>query len=71
MKEATDKVTRARLGWIIFIALAVLTIVEFLVGAFVRPATPYLVATAIVKAGLIVYYFMHVAQLWRKDDKHK
>ncbi len=71
MKEATDKSFRKRLGWIIFIALAVLTIIEFLVGALVHPATPYLVLTAIVKAGLIVYYFMHIAQLWRKDDKHK
>jgi membrane protein YdbS with pleckstrin-like domain len=69
MKETTDKVSRMRLGWIIFIALAVLTGVEFLVGAFVRPTTPYLAATAIVKAWLIVHYFMHVPQLWRKDDK--
>lgn len=71
MKETTEKVFRTRLGWIVFIALAVLTIVEFLVGAFVRPATPYLVATAIVKAGLIVHYFMHVPQLWRRDNEHK
>lgn len=71
MKETTDRASRIRLGWIVFIALAVLTIVEFLVGAFVRPATPYLTATAIIKAGLIVYYFMHIAQLWRKDGEHK
>lgn len=71
MKEESGKDTRIRLGWIIFTALAVLTVVEFLVGALIRPATPYLVAIAIVKAWLIVYYFMHVAQLWRKDNKHK
>lgn len=71
MKQATDKNFRLRLGWIVFIALAILTIVEFLVGAYVRPTTPYLVATAIIKAWLIVYYFMHVPQLWRKDDTHK
>ncbi len=70
MKEATDKVSRLRLGRIVFIALAVLTILEFLVGAFVHPATPYLIATAIIKAWLIVHYFMRVSQLWRKDDKH-
>lgn len=60
-----------RLGWIIFAALAALTLVEFLVGAYIQPATPYLIITAIIKAGLIVYYFMHIAQLWRRGDEHK
>jgi hypothetical protein len=29
---------------------------------------PYLALTAALKAGLILYYFMHVTQLWRKHE---
>lgn len=27
---------------------------------------PLLVGVALLKAGLIIYFFMHIAQLWRK-----
>lgn len=32
-----------------------------------RSPIPWLAATAFVKAGLILYYFMHVSQLWSRE----
>jgi len=54
-------------GLIVIIVLAVLTAIEF--GISVGLPNPNLVLTVIslVKAGLIVYYFMHISQLWRKE----
>lgn len=31
---------------------------------------PFLAGIALVKAGLIVYYFMHIAQLWKRTGGH-
>jgi hypothetical protein len=49
-------------GILIFIYLAVLTALEFFVAITFR-AVPLLVVVAIVKAALVVYYYMHVYKL--------
>lgn len=56
-------------GLVVIVVLAVLTVVEFVVPAVLErePALPILVFLALVKAGLIVHYFMHLAQLWRRE----
>ncbi|MDX1417891.1 MAG: cytochrome C oxidase subunit IV family protein [Candidatus Promineifilaceae bacterium] len=56
-----------RLGWIIFIALLVLTAIEFFVGVFMN-SIALLLAISLVKAALIVYYFMHIYRLWRQES---
>jgi hypothetical protein len=35
-----------------------------------RSPLPFLALFALAKAGLIIYYFMHVAQLWRREEEH-
>lgn len=59
------------LGLVVIIALAVLTVIEFLVPKALAQglAVPVLTVIALVKAGLIVYYFMHLAQLWRRREE--
>ena len=56
-------------GLVVIAVLAVLTAVEFAVPTALEraPALPILVFLALVKAGLIVHYFMHLAQLWRRE----
>jgi cytochrome c oxidase subunit 3 len=49
-------------GIIIFIYLAVLTGLEFLVAISFK-SVPLLVVVALVKAGLVVYYYMHIYKL--------
>lgn len=56
-----------RLGWIIFIILVVLTVVEFFVGLW-SGSFVWLSLLALAKAGLIVYFFMHIYRLWREES---
>jgi heme/copper-type cytochrome/quinol oxidase subunit 4 len=57
-----------RTGWIVFLVLAVLTAVEFLVAVTVTTNLPALVVMALMKAGLIMYYFMHLLRVWRGEE---
>ena len=58
-----------RRGLQVIIALAVLTAIEYGVPIVLdRGANPYLAILALIKAGLIAYYFMHIAQLWRQEE---
>ncbi|MGD8404905.1 MAG: cytochrome c oxidase subunit 3 [Anaerolineales bacterium] len=58
----TDKKTALNQGVIIFIFLAVLTALEFFV-AVAMTVVPLLVLIALVKAGLVGYYYMHIYKL--------
>jgi len=67
----TNKASALNLGVIIFVFLAVLTGLEFFV-AIVMTAVPLLVFIALVKAGLVVYYYMHIYKLNAEDGSdHK
>ncbi|MCB8945410.1 MAG: cytochrome C oxidase subunit IV family protein [Ardenticatenaceae bacterium] len=62
-----DKKTAAlRIGTYVFIALAVLTIVEYFVSSL--GSTVLLMIIALLKAAAIVYFFMHVTRLWREES---
>ena len=66
--ERTGLKPALRRGLLVLIALAVPTVVEYTVSlALGRGALPFLIVLALAKAGLIVHYFMHLAQLWRKE----
>ncbi|MGB7874639.1 MAG: cytochrome c oxidase subunit 3 [Anaerolineales bacterium] len=58
----TNKASALNLGITIFIFLAVLTGLEFFI-AIVMTAVPLLVVIALVKAGLVTYYYMHIYKL--------
>jgi caa(3)-type oxidase subunit IV len=55
----------------VFVALAVLTAVEFVIAVTVDANVPILAAFAVAKAGLIMYYFMHIARLWRPLEEEE
>jgi heme/copper-type cytochrome/quinol oxidase subunit 4 len=57
-----------RYGWIIFIALLVLTLVEYFLGIQENASTVALFIVALIKAALIVYFFMHIYRLWREEN---
>lgn len=67
MTESHDG-SRLRIGWLVFVGLALFTAIEFAVSSLVPSALPYLTITALVKAGLIIVYFMHVRQLFRRSE---
>src|SRR5262245_12228140 len=67
MEHKHDKSSMLGQGVFIFVYLAVLTVLEFGV-ALTFNSMPLLVALALVKAVLVVYYYMHVYQL---NDDHE
>ena len=62
------KAAAQRTGVIIFAVLMVLTIVEYFIGAVENPSLVLLFIVALVKAALIVQFFMHIARLWREES---
>jgi hypothetical protein len=53
----------------VFILLVVVTVLEYVVFLAVRQGNlPYMIAMNLVDAGLILYFFMHVGHLWRKEE---
>jgi len=62
MLHTEDKKSVLSQGIIIFVYLAILTGLEFLV-AISFDSVPLLVTVALVKAALVVYYYMHVYKL--------
>jgi hypothetical protein len=57
-----------RLGAMVLAGLAVLTIVEYLLGV-TWPSVIILLVIGLLKAGLIVQYFMHVTRVW-SEERH-
>src|SRR5215212_12171730 len=62
MVHTQDRKSMLGQGILIFIYLAVLTGLEFLIAISFR-SVPLLVVVAIVKAALVLYYYMHVYKL--------
>lgn len=64
---ATQK-SLMRLGLWVFVGLMVVEILEYASGVTLRRSWPTLAALAVPGAGLIIYYFMHIPQLWRREE---
>ena len=53
---------------IVAVVLAVLTVLEFFIAVNMDNATVPLLIVALVKAALIVQFFMHIYRLRREED---
>ena len=62
MSHSQDKSSALRQGVLIFVYLTVLTVLEYFVAVAIG-ATSILVVVAIVKAVLVMYYYMHIYKL--------
>ncbi len=67
MTHTQDKKSMLSQGMFIFVYLAVLTGLEFFV-ALSFGSVPVLVVVALVKAALVLYYYMHVYQLNAENE---
>jgi cytochrome c oxidase subunit 4 len=65
-----NKLNELTRGIVVFAILAVLTAVEFFL-ARLEVATFILVVIALAKAGLVVWYFMHLARVFRSEGGHE
>ena len=52
----------------VFIALALLTLGEFFIAINLEDAAVPLMLIALIKAGLIINFYMHVYRLWREEE---
>lgn len=67
MSHSQDKSAALMQGVIVFIYLTVLTVLEYFV-AVAFDAVPLLIVVAIIKAALVLYYFMHIYKLNENDS---
>ena len=68
--KTRDMGARMRVGFIVFGVLMAVEVIEYVVGVGLsRGALPYLVALAVIGSWPIVQYFMHIGQLWHKDEE--
>ncbi len=65
-----NKLNELTRGVVIFAILAVLTAVEFGL-ARLEAATLFLVLIALVKGGLVLWYFMHLARVFKSEGGHE
>jgi caa(3)-type oxidase subunit IV len=63
------KASALRQSFNVFLGLAVLTAVEYGIS-FIEFSTIALFIIGLLKAGLILNYFMHVGLLWSDGGKH-
>ncbi len=64
-----NKLNALTRGIVVFAILAVLTIIEYFLGTAEVPAI-FLWAIALVKAGLVVWYFMHLPKVFKAEGGH-
>lgn len=57
-----------RRNFYVFIVLVVLTLIEFFIAINLENAAVPLIIIGLIKAGLIVQYFMHIYRLWREEE---
>ena len=57
-----------RQGFLVFVGLVILLIVEFALAAVGSAALMFIII--VLKAALIMYFFMHVASVWRTEEAH-
>ena len=66
-KKPTDELKR---GVITFVALAVLTAVEYIIGIAELPGV-LLWMVALLKAGLVLWFFMHLGRVFSTSGGHE
>ncbi len=71
MSHTNDKSSALTQGVIIFAYLAVLTVIEYLIAVSFN-AVSILVVVAVIKAALVMYYYMHIYKLNQdsEGDEH-
>ncbi len=68
-ESSTKKASAVRKGVIIAVVLAVLTLIEFVVG-LVLPNPWILLTLALLKALIVIQFFMHVSRVFAGEGGH-
>ena len=65
-----EKSAAYRKGFLVFVGLAILTALEFWVATAAGGSVAFLFIIALVKAGVIVQYYMHLESVWSEEGAH-
>ena len=69
-KNSSAFADKTRLGVIVFAGLIVLEVVEYMVGVAIKHGNwPIMAVLALIGAWPIAWYFMHLPQLWRREEE--
>lgn len=71
MRPGKGLAAAQRTGWLVFAALIVLVIGEYIVFLVLEQNLPLMIAMNVADAGLIIWYFMHVRRLWRSPEEEE
>jgi heme/copper-type cytochrome/quinol oxidase subunit 4 len=70
MENTGNKMNPLKRGVIIFAILSVLTVIEYFLGVYESPSI-LLWIIALVKAGLVLWYFMHLPRVFNPEGDHE
>jgi hypothetical protein len=70
MEKSSTKMNPLNRGVVIFIILAVLTGVEYILGINEVPAV-LMWLIAVIKGGLVLWFFMHLPRVFNPDGEHE
>lgn len=65
-KKKENNVSELKRGVMVFVGLAILTVIEFVFGIW-EVASIFLWIIALTKAGLVIWFFMHIFRLFGVD----
>jgi cytochrome c oxidase subunit 4 len=65
-----EKSAAYRRGFLVFVGLAALTSLEFWVATAAGGSVAFLFIIALVKASVIVQYYMHLENVWSEEGAH-
>lgn len=65
----TSKTNEFRRGMLVFVVLAILTGLEYLIGTNQVPVI-FLWLIALIKAGTVIWFFMHVFRVFGSGGDH-
>lgn len=70
MKKSASKTNALTRGVIVFAILAVLTIIEYVLG--VNQAASFILwLVALAKGGLVLWFFMHLPRVFNPEGDHE
>ena len=61
----------ARTGWLVFAVLIVLVLFEYVLFLVLSSNLLIMVVLNVIDAALIMYFFMHLPRLWRREEKEE
>ena len=59
----------ARTGWLVFAVLIVLVLFEYVLFLVLSSNLLIMLVLNVIDAALIMYFFMHLPRLWRREEK--